>query len=225
VNEATYTDIAATLCAAFRAARRSEEPYKHFYVDGLFPTDVAQQLNDLPLAAPSLEGLSGRRELHNDSRSYFDAENMRRFPVMRAIASALQSSTVVSTIAATFEAPIDGALLRLEYALDIDGFWLEPHTDLGVKKFTCLVYLSDGPGHAELGTDIYAAPDEHWGRSPFIPNSAMIFVPSDRTWHGFERRSIAGVRRSMILNYVTQDWRAREQLSFPDRPVHVRANA
>jgi hypothetical protein len=103
--------------------------------------------------------------------------------------------------------------------LDQDGFWLEPHTDLGVKKFTCLIYLSQG--HEELGTDIYWDPSRHFGVSPFIPNSAMIFVPSDKTWHGFEKRPIKGVRKSVILNYVTQDWRAREQLSFSDTPVRV----
>ena len=124
-------------------------------------------------------------------------------------------------LAQAFDAPIDDTFLRLEYALDIDGFWLEPHTDLGVKKFTCLIYLSDGPGHDTLGTDIYASKEEHVGRTPFIPNSAMVFVPSDRTWHGFEKRPIEGVRKSLILNYVTHDWRAREQLSYPTTPVRL----
>ena len=58
-------------------------------------------------------------------------------------------------------------------------------------EFTLLIYLSDGPGHDELGTDIYASKDEHVGRSPFAPNYAMIFVPSTNTWHGFEKRPIA----------------------------------
>jgi hypothetical protein len=49
----------------------------------------------------------------------------------------------------------------------------------------------------------------------------MIFVPSDKTWHGFEPRTITGVRKSVILNYVTHDWRAREQLSYPETPVRV----
>jgi len=49
----------------------------------------------------------------------------------------------------------------------------------------------------------------------------MVFVPADNTWHGFEKRRIEGVRRSVILNYVTHDWRAREQLSFPESPVRV----
>jgi hypothetical protein len=52
----------------------------------------------------------------------------------------------------------------------------------------------------------------------------MIFVPSKGTWHGFERRPIQGVRRSLIVNYVTNEWRAREQLAFPEAPVTAKAN-
>ena len=140
---------------------------------------------------------------------------------MGAVAEALQSPPVVMRIHDAFAAPIDDTFLRLEYAQDVDGFWLQPHTDLGVKKFTCLIYLSDGPGHDQLGTDIYESPDKHFGVSPFKRGGAMVFVPGDDTWHGFERRPIEGVRRSVILNYVTHDWRAREQLSFPEAPVRV----
>ena len=46
-----------------------------------------------------------------------------------------------------------------------------------------------------------------------------MFVPSDNTYHGFEKREIPRVRRTVIVNYVTQDWRAREQLAYPTIPV------
>jgi len=46
-----------------------------------------------------------------------------------------------------------------------------------------------------------------------------VFVPSNITYHGIEPRKIAGVRKSVIVNYVTNEWRAREQLAFPERPV------
>ena len=49
------------------------------------------------------------------------------------------------------------ASLRIEYCLDTDGFWLEPHTDIGAKLFTMLIYLSDDPGAVEWGTDILDA--------------------------------------------------------------------
>ncbi len=47
----------------------------------------------------------------------------------------------------------------------------------------------------------------------------MIFVPSDSTYHGFEPREIQGIRKSVIINYVTNEWRAREQLAYPATPV------
>jgi hypothetical protein len=211
--------VAETFEAAIAARRSFERPYSYHLLDNVFPAAVADALAELPFAPPVLDGVSGKRELHNDQRSYFDAAGVARFPVMGAVAEALQSTRIVSRISEAFAAPIEGTFLRLEYAQDVDGFWLQPHTDLGVKKFTCLIYLSDGPGHATLGTDIYERPDKHFGVSPFKRGGAMVFVPGDNTWHGFEKRPIEGVRRSVILNYVTDEWRAREQLSYPDRPV------
>jgi hypothetical protein len=213
--------IAESFAAAVAGRRTFDAPYRHYLVDNLFPADVAEELAHLPFAPPVLNGVSGKRELHNDQRSYFDAAGVERFPVMRGVAEALQSTQIVRLVADAFEAPIDDTFLRLEYAQDVDGFWLQPHTDLGVKKFTCLIYLSEGPGHETLGTDIYETPERHFGVSPFKRGAAMIFVPGDDTWHGFEKRPIEGVRRSVILNYVTHDWRAREQLSYPERAVRV----
>ena len=204
---------------AVERRRSFDVPYRHWLVENIFPKQVSDELADLPFRVPELEGVSGKRELHNDQRSYFDEAAMARFPVMRAVAETLQSREVVGLLHEVFGAPLDDTFLRLEYAQDIDGFWLEPHSDLGVKKFTCLIYLSEGPGHQDLGTDIYWSKERHFGRSPFKRGGAMIFVPADNTWHGFERRRIEGVRRSVILNYVSKDWRAREQLSFPTTPV------
>ncbi len=213
--------IAAAFEAAIAARRGFERPYPHYLMDNVFPREVSDELAELPFAPPVLNGVSGKRELHNDQRSYFDAVGVARFPVMGAVAEALQSTRIVSQIHDAFDAPIDDTFLRLEYAQDVDGFWLQPHTDLGVKRFTCLIYLSDGPGHEALGTDIYERPDKHFGVSPFKRGGAMVFVPGDNTWHGFEKRPIEGVRRSVILNYVTEEWRAREQLSYPDATVRV----
>jgi hypothetical protein len=217
----TTADIIASVLASIKGRKVFEAPYRHWLIDDVFPKAVADELADLPFSAPSLEGVSGKRELHNDQRSYFDAEAMARFPVMRKVAEALQSKEVTQAIAKDLGAPIDDTFLRLEYAVDTDGFWLQPHTDLGVKKFTCLIYLSEGPGHEDLGTDIFESETKHFGRSPFKRNTAMIFVPSDKTWHGFKQRPIHGERKSVILNYVTHDWRAREQLSYPNETVRV----
>jgi len=213
--------VAESFKAAVARRQTFEQPYLHHLLENVFPADIAAELATLPFAPPVLNGVSGKRELHNDQRSYFDAAGVERFPVMRGVAEAFQSAEIVRLIHEVFGAPIDDTFVRLEYAQDVDGFWLQPHTDLGVKKFTCLIYLSDGPGHEALGTDIYATPEKHFGAAPFKRGGATIFVPGDNTWHGFEKRAIDGVRRSVILNYVTHDWRAREQLSYPDQPVRL----
>ncbi|MFZ0204554.1 MAG: 2OG-Fe(II) oxygenase [Roseiarcus sp.] len=213
--------VAESFAAAVASRRTFEAPYRHCLLENVFPADVAEELAHLPFAPPVLNGVSGKRELHNDQRSYFDVGGVTRFPVMRGVAEALQSTRIAGLIHDAFDAPIDDSFLRLEYAQDVDGFWLQPHTDLGVKKFTCLIYLSEGPGHETLGTDIYETPERHFGVSPFRRGAAMVFVPGENTWHGFEKRRIKGVRRSVILNYVTHEWRAREQLSYPDKPVRV----
>jgi hypothetical protein len=126
---------------------------------------------------------------------------------------------VVSAIMSLTGALLIGTFLRIECGADLDGFWLEPHTDLGVKTFTLLLQLADGPDQAGLGTDLYIDGDTWSTRAAFGWNAALVFRPSSHTWHGFERRPIVGVRRSIIVNYVTPDWLSREQLAFPETPV------
>ena len=81
-----------------------------------------------------------------------------------------------------------------------------------------VIYLCTGPEAKDWGTDIYDA-DRKWvGRASAEFDSAVIFISGDNTWHGFDKRPIHGVRRLMEINYV-QNWRDREQLAFPDRPI------
>lgn len=210
--------VESSILASFQSAARREAPYVNWRVERVFPEETARQLADLPFHAVDLHGVSGRRELHNDQRSYFAGDVLDRFPVARRVAEAFQSPRIVQAIKDSTGAPIDGSFLRVEYAIDVSGFWLEPHTDLGVKTYTMLYQLGV-PGQEDLGTDVYADRDTWVERVPFGWNSAFIFVPSDKTWHGFEARKIRAPRRSVIINYVTDEWRAREQLAFPNTPV------
>jgi len=194
-------------------------PYDHWIVENSLPKNECDALKELPFPEPQPLEKSGTREANNATRVYFDTDNQKQFNICSDIAAAFQSDAVVSAIQTKCGTNLDGSYLRIEYAQDIDGFWLVPHTDIGPKLFTMLLYISDNPQHAELGTDIYADEETHFGRSPFSPNTSMIFIPSDHSWHGFEPREIHGVRKSVIINYVTADWRAREQLAFPDRPI------
>ena len=215
----TAPAIVDSLLASMASAKVSEKPYRNWYMTRCLPEDCIDAVLGLPFPPPTLGGVSGKREIHNATRRYFDQENMERHAVCKAFNEAFQDRRVTDRIASTFGTKLSGNFLRVEFAQDTDGFWLEPHTDLGVKVFTMLLYLSKDPSHSNLGTDIYDAEKRHVGRSAFAPNTAMVFVPSTDTYHGFEKRSIAGVRKSIIINYVTSEWRAREQLAFPGTPI------
>lgn len=211
-------DLVDALILSLERARYSAHPFPNWRFSSLFPEPIAQVLADFPFDPSPLAGPSGRRELHNERRRYFSGEILREFPVALEVAEAFQSARVVKAIMTLTGALLVGAFLRIEYAVDLDGFWLEPHTDLGVKAFSLLIQLG-APGQENLGTDLYTAPDAWAERVPFGWNTALGFVPSARSWHGFERRPIGGVRRSLIVNYVTDEWRERGQLAFPNRPA------
>jgi hypothetical protein len=213
--------VTAQLVASLAARRRFDHPYRHWMVADVFPAAVAAALRALPFPKVHLHGVSGKRELHNDERHDFDAANNARFAECAAVSAASQSPPVVAAIEANTGADLSRSFVRLEYAQDADGFWLEPHTDLGVKRFTMLIYLADGAGQDDLGTDIYADHETWSKRTAFTDNTALIFVPGDNTWHGLARRPIGGVRKSVIMNYVTADWRARDQLAYPTTPVRA----
>ena len=211
--------VVASMLASIDSASVHAQPYRHWFLERCLPAEAVKAIDALPFPAPTLGGVSGKREVHNATRKYFDAENMGRFAVCQAVNAAFQGSRLTGAIEAAFGTRLAGSYLRVEFAQDTDGFWLEPHTDLGVKVFTMLLYLSTDARHRTLGTDIYDTDKKHVTTSPFASNGAMIFVPSGITYHGFEPRRIEGVRKSVIINYVTTDWRAREQLSFPDSPI------
>ncbi len=211
--------IAASLIKSFEASKRNETPYRHWFLENCLPQDSVDDILALPFPAPALGGISGKREVHNATRKYFDAENMALHGVCKSFNEALQDQKVTSAIDRIFGTKLKGTYLRVEFAQDTNGFWLEPHTDLGVKAFTFLIYLSKDASHAALGTDIYDNDKRHVGASPFQSNGALIFVPSNNTYHGFEPRQIDGVRKSLIVNYVTNEWRAREQLAYPNTPI------
>lgn len=215
----TSQAIVESMLKSIEGSKRTDQPYKHWFLSSCLPADAAEAILNLPFPAPDLGGISGKREVHNATRKYSDAENMAKYPVCKALNDAFQDQTVTRRVAEFFGTNLDGTYLRVEFAQDTNGFWLEPHTDLGVKLFTMLLYMSPDPSHKDLGTDIYDIDKKHIGRSPFQSNAAMVFVPSNITYHGFEPRQIDGIRKSVIINYVSNEWKAREQLAFPDRPV------
>ena len=217
----TVATVVQCIADSFAAAQPDDAPYRHWLLENVLPPQTWAEVGKLPFPAPDPGEVSGSREVHNETRVYFDAANNAEFPVCARIADALMHPDTIALVERVTGADLEGCYLRVEYAQDIGHFWLRPHTDLGVKRFTMLLYLADSEGQEELGTDIYADENTWHARPKFTPNTALVFKPSNNTWHGFEPRPIPSVRKSIIINYVTDEWRAREQLAYPDKPIRV----
>lgn len=213
------TTVAAHFLDSLAQAQLAPLPYKHWFLSNMLPADVVKDIVALPVAPAAIEDTQGRRETHNSERRFFGTAEQAQFPACKSLAEALQSPEVVRALQATCGVSLAGSSLRIEYCLDTDGFWLEPHTDIGAKFFTMLIYLVDSPADEEWGTDVYASPTDYVGTAPFSPNRGLIFIPGSDTWHGFRKRTITGVRRSLIVNYVTPEWRMRNELAFPETPI------
>lgn len=213
-------NVTAAFLGALGRAQAQRTPFRHWLLTQALPDAAARAVASLPFAPPAIGDTQGRRETHNASRIFFSPDSQAAHPVCAGVAAAFQSRAVTRALERTTGAALAGSFLRIEYCQDTDGFWLEPHTDIGAKLFTMLVYLSDRPEAEGWGTDIYDAALTHLGSAPGGFNKGLIFIPGADTWHGVEKRSFAGVRRSIIINYVKPEWRSRHELAFPDQSVN-----
>lgn len=212
----------AAVAAIFRAsllhAAAIGRPFRHWLLRGALPGTTIAAIEALPIAPPRIEDTAGKRETNNATRSYFAGEILSH-GACRDVAQAFHDRATVEALERLCEVSLSGGRLRIEYCQDTEGFWLEPHTDIGAKLLTLIIYLSESDAFSDWGTDIYEADGTLAARAPFGPGRGLLFVPGSDTWHGFAPRPIKGIRRSLIVNYVKNEWRARQELAFPDSPV------
>lgn len=201
--------------------RREEWPYLHWTLEDVLPEDICLGIISLPIMPLLIDDCRGVRDIDNDLRTFLTPTLQSRFPVCACLAQALRRPDVAELAGQTCGFKVDGSYLRIEYIQDINGCWLQPHHDVPEKLFSMVIYLCTGPDTAEWGTDIYDAELKWVGRSSSDFNSAAIFIPGENTWHGFEKREIVGIRRLMEINYVHPTWRDKNQVCFPDRPIHL----
>lgn len=194
-------------------------PYRHWLLADVLPCWIAKAVTQLPLEKAEISETYGKRDSHNASRQFFGESSQDKYDVCADVAAAFQSPAVTDTIKRICGVDLEGSFLRIEYCQDGEGFWLEPHTDIGAKIFTMVLYLTEGPLGETMGTDVYDAERKHFARAPSPFNSAIIFVPANNTWHGFEKRPMPQNRCSLIINYVKPEWRARHELCFPAHPI------
>ncbi|NHN86749.1 2OG-Fe(II) oxygenase [Acetobacter musti] len=197
------------------AARASDVPFRHWTLDNVIPGEACEALVAWEPAQGSVAGdTGGRRETRNGARVFVEPGARNRDPRLDVMARMFDSPEAREAITGLCGTSLEHTALRLELSLDTDGFWLEPHTDIGAKKLTLLIPLSVAPDAGQWGTDLMNAEGESVVRSSGRFNTGTLFVPGDDTWHGFVRRPIDGLRRGLIVNFVDSTWRATHELAF-----------
>jgi len=207
--------VAISFLGCLQNARYQTSPFDYWLLEHALPEGVCEAIATLPFPPPEGAVFNGKRETNNAQRVYFTPENQARFEVCRRVVGGFQDRRVMAAIEEATSTDLTDGRLRIEYCQDAGGFWLEPHTDILVKKFTMLVYLSDDPKLANAGTDLHAGPPDfkYVGSAPYGKNKGVIFIPGENTWHGVGHHPIKGVRRSIIINYVTAAWRDTWELA------------
>jgi hypothetical protein len=208
------------LLSSLDKSAKDTYPFQHWILSELFKPQVVDEILNVPFDYYHLDYKVGSREEHNPTRQYVNPPAIEKYECCSRVASVFNDPKVIAKFEEMGNINLKNSLLRIEYAVDTEGFWLEPHTDIGVKLFTMLIYMSKEPDALGWGTDIYESQDKHARTVPFKTNSALMFIPAKNTWHGFEPRVITGIRKTLIVNYVTQDWRNRHELVHPTNPVY-----
>jgi hypothetical protein len=216
VTAAGANPVAESFLACLERSRHATSPYDYWLLEKPLPDEDAAAIAELPFAPPSDLVFNGKRETNNSTRVYFNAENQAKFDVCRRVVAGFQDPRVRSAIEQATKTDLSDGHLRIEYCQDTEGFWLEPHTDIFVKKFTMLVYLSDDPRLKAAGTDVHGGPPDfpYICSAPYGKNLGVIFIPGPDTWHAVGRRPLNGaIRKHIIINYVTSAWRDKYELA------------
>lgn len=211
----TQNPVASSFLACLERSKHVTQPFYYWLLEDVLPEADIDALLALPIAPPDGAVFNGRRETNNSTRMFFNAEAQERFPVCRRIVDGFKDERVIHAIEQETGAKLAGTHLRIEYCQDAPGFWLEPHTDIAVKKFTMLVYLLRDPALRLAGTDVHEGPPDHAyvTTAPYGRNLGLIFIPASNTWHGVGHHPLKTLRKSIIINYVSPDWRDTFELA------------
>jgi hypothetical protein len=208
--------VAESFLACLARSKHVTEPFDFWLLENPLPEEEVNAIAALPFAPPSNPVFNGRRETNNSTRVYFNPENQAKFDVCRRVVAGFQDPRVRAAIERATKTDLSDGHLRIEYCQDTEGFWLEPHTDIFVKKFTMLVYLSDDPRLKNAGTDVHGGPPDYpyICSAPYGKNLGVIFIPGPNTWHAVGKRPLGGaIRRHIIINFVKPEWRDKYELA------------
>ena len=215
----SYLDDASVLCLLESVENNLKNslykylPFSHWIFNDIFPKRIVDELLKLPFQPPKIERYTGKRESNNQTRIFFNKKNCEKFKVIKDVVKVFNNHRIIKQLENLCGRDMKKGKLRIEYTIDTGDFWLEPHLDIREKLLTFLVYLSKDSKSSEWGTTIYNPDLTIHSQVPYRSNLGLMFNAGINTWHGVPKKKIKGIRKNLIVNYVTDEWRSIHELA------------
>jgi len=188
-------------------------PFTHWVFNKVFTENIVEELSNINLKPLKYQKQNGTREINNAARFFLNNDNCLKYPIFKSVVNIFQQKNNIIKLENISGSNLQKGKLRIEYAMDEGDFWLEPHLDIKEKLLTFLIYLSGDPGSDQWGTTLYNSDLTYHSQVPYRKNLGFMFVAGNNTWHGFEKQKIDGIRKCLIINYVTNDWKSIHELA------------
>ena len=202
-----------TIIDNLKKVKVESNPFNHWIYNKVLPEETVDELLKIPIDPPKISFYSGKRETNNQTRIFFNEENCKKYFILKNIVTIFNHPNIILQLSNICGRNLTKGKLRIEYTMDTGDFWLEPHLDIKEKLLTFLVYLSKDQKSIEWGTTIYNSDLSFHSKAPYKSNLGLMFMAGTDTWHGVPKQNIQGVRRNIIINYVTSDWKNVHELA------------
>ena len=183
-------------------------PWEYYIIDDFLPEHIYENIKQIEIASNNLncEGTRG-----NVTGRYFITPD-KKDHLTSQVVDYFKSNT--KQFEQQFGYSLAHSYLRAEIVQDTQDFWQECHLDTLEKRITMLIYIGRDDSTVNLGTDLYKEQDGEFSvRAEWKDNRALVFKPTETTWHGFNKRAYEGNRRVLIINYVDKDqWNSIDQV-------------
>lgn len=137
---------------------------------------------------------------------------MKEHTFLSDLKQQLSHAHILSALSKIFGINFNKLLLRIAVYEDNSNFYLIPHTDTQDKILTIIVYISPNSDLSQ-GTELYDENLNHVLSVLSFPNSAILFQPSKKSFHGYFRKTSNFMRRTLVVNFVKATWQNKDQIA------------
>ena len=187
------------------------DPWNYYIVDNFFPKNIYNLLKNHFKICPKkiYKNNNGTRD-HIIERTFLNNNYATKFNLKTIPNWIINNLTLFEK---EFNIDLNNCALRIELIQDTNGFWNKPHLDKLDKRITIIANI-DKDDDNNLGSCLYK--NESGSNEKQIEwknNSALVFVPTEYTWHGFKKIDFVGERKIVIINIPDiNSWQLKDTL-------------